>query len=88
MISKVISLILIVGSLIAATTGCGGSVANEEISENERLFFASCQNCHTLPRPTMKSDKEWPELVKRYGEKAKLSQEQIDRITIYLVANN
>ena len=88
MISKVIPLILIVVSIIAAASGCGGSIASEEISENGRLFSASCQSCHTLPKPTMKSDEEWPELVERYGERAKLTQEQIDRITIYLVANN
>jgi cytochrome c2 len=88
MISRLISLTLIAVTSVAVTFGCSGSLAEEENSENGRLFAASCQSCHTLPSPTMKSDAEWPTLVNRYGERAKLSQEEIDRITVYLVANN
>ena len=87
MISKVIAAFLI-GMIITAALGCGGAAVEEEFTQNSRLFAASCQSCHTLPKPTMKNDKEWPPLVRRYGELAKLSDEQIDRITIFLLANN
>ena len=87
MISNVFSALLL-GLIIALTLGCGGAIVDEESTQNSRLFAASCQSCHTLPKPTDKSDEEWPPLVRKYGEQAKLTGEQIDRITIYLLANN
>jgi hypothetical protein len=36
----------------------------------------------------MKTDDEWPALVRRYGERAKLNSDQIAAITAYLVASN
>ena len=87
MISSVVNALLL-GLIIALSISCGGSVVDEESSPNSRLFAASCQSCHTLPKPTDQSDEEWPPLVKKYGIQAKLTGEQIDRITIYLLANN
>ena len=87
MISNVFSPLLL-GLIIALSLGCGGAIVDEESTENSSLFAASCQSCHTLPKPTDKSDEEWPPLVRKYGEQAKLTGEQIDRITIYLLANN
>lgn len=87
MISRIITAFLI-SMMITAALGCGGSIVDEESTPNSRLFAASCQSCHTLPKPTDKSDEEWPPLVKKYGIQAKLTGEQIDRITIYLLANN
>ena len=51
-------------------------------------FKKNCQACHRLPNPSIKSDEEWPAIVKRYGEKAKLNQEQIAVLTEWLIANN
>ena len=87
MISNVFSALLL-GLIIALSLGCGRAIVDEESTQNSRLFAASCQSCHTLPKPTDKSDEEWPPLVRKYGEQAKLTGEQIDRITIYLLANN
>ena len=87
MISRVVNA-LILGLIIALSISCGGEVADEESTQNSRLFAASCQSCHTLPKPTAKSDEEWPPLVRKYGELSKLSEEQMDRITIFLLANN
>ena len=86
MITKVITAFLI-SMIITAALGCG-AVKEEESTQNSRLFAASCQSCHTLPKPTAKSDEEWPPLVRKYGEQAKLTGEQIDRITVFLLANN
>lgn len=87
MISKVTTALLF-GVIIVLSLCCGGTIADEEATPNSRLFAASCQSCHTLPKPTDNSDEEWPPLVRKYGEQAKLTGEQIDRITIYLLANN
>ena len=71
--------------------GCGGSSENtgkETRSPGEIAFRSSCQTCHSLPRPKMKNDDEWPALVRRYGERAKLTDDQIAAITAYLIASN
>ena len=71
-----------------AVTGCLGSGPAEERSPGESMFRANCQTCHSLPEPTMKTDSEWPALVARYGQRAKLSDEQITLIVDYLTAAN
>ena len=60
----------------------------ETQSDGQRLFRNNCRTCHRLPKPKSKTDAEWPSLVARYGERAKLSVEQIELITAYLQAAN
>lgn len=76
--------------LAVAMIGCGaGSNSGKETrSPGEIAFRASCQTCHSLPRAKMKTDDEWPALVQRYGERAKLTDNQIAAITTYLIASN
>jgi cytochrome c2 len=88
------------GILIALTAAaaffaaaCGSkttqsSNAVETMSPGERVFRASCQSCHVLPRPTAKTDEEWPEIVQRYGSRARLSAETMAQISAYLIASN
>ena len=78
-------------ALAALALGCSGSSANsgnETRSPGEIAFRSSCQTCHSLPRAKMKTDDEWPSLVRRYGERAKLTNDQIADITAYLTASN
>ena len=76
-------------ALVVAIGACNGSKTTpaEERSPGEMAFRTSCQTCHTLPRPTMKSAEEWPELVARYGERASLTPEKIEIIAEYLIAS-
>lgn len=60
----------------------------ETKSEGEIAFSRNCQSCHALPKPTDKTDEQWPALVEKYGQKIKLDQTQIDLINGYLIANN
>lgn len=71
-----------------AVFSCSGLTPVEESSPGARVFRSNCQTCHSLPRPTMKTDSEWPLLVARYGQRAKLSDEQISSIVDYLIAAN
>ena len=71
-----------------AVFGCFGPGQVEESSPGARVFRANCQTCHSLPHPAMKTDSEWPLLVARYGQRAKLSDEQILSIVDYLIAAN
>lgn len=68
--------------------GCKSKPAGEELSSGERQFKRYCQTCHTLPKPSMKTAEQWPEIVSRYGQRAKLSEEIIADITSYLVLQN
>jgi mono/diheme cytochrome c family protein len=67
---------------------CRSGNTADERSPGEVAFRRYCQSCHRLPEPTLKTDREWPEMVQRYGRKARLTQEQIDLIIDYLVASN
>ncbi len=82
--------LLVLTVLAVAMIGCGagGSSGTETRSLGEIAFRASCQTCHSLPRAKMKTDDEWPALVQRYGERAKLTDDQIAAITAYLIASN
>lgn len=68
--------------------GCKSKPAGEELSSGERSFKRYCQTCHVLPKPTMKTDEQWPEFVSRYGQRAKLSEEIIADITSFLILKN
>jgi mono/diheme cytochrome c family protein len=81
---KIIALL----ALLISLAGCKSPADKELRSSGETAFRSNCQTCHSLPKPGMKTDEEWPALVSRYGERAKLSREKIDDIVIYLLANN
>ncbi len=63
-------------------------IAKESRSPGEITFRANCQTCHILPKATMKTDDEWPTIVARYGEKAKLSESQKSDIIAFLISQN
>lgn len=67
---------------------CQSSHNGAEVSPGEMTFKQNCQACHRLPKAEDNTDAEWPALVDRYGQKAKLSQTQIELITSWLLANN
>ncbi len=71
------------------TISCQKSdLQKESRSPGEIAFRSNCQTCHILPKTDMKTDAEWPAMVNRYGEKAKLSVAQVNDIIAYLIANN
>ena len=87
-----LSTMMLVGVLITAiglqVSSCSPGQAASERSPGEVAFRNSCQSCHSLPKPSQKPDTEWPALVARYGQKAKLNEEKIRQITEYLVDAN
>ena len=82
--------VLIFLLLLVAILACGQkNITTEEVrSDGGRLFVMSCQSCHALPKPYSQTDEKWPVIVKRYGPRAKLSEQEIISITEYLIANN
>ena len=76
-------------TLLFSWAGCRNQTAEvEETSLAKKEFQKKCQSCHKLPKPTSKTDSEWVVLVLRYGKKAKLTDDQVKRITVYLTENN
>jgi cytochrome c2 len=88
MIGRVVIGVIITLIMLTSWIGCRKSNINENRSPGEKTFRSYCQSCHILPKPTDKTDEEWPIIVERYGARAKLSKEQINQILGYLTANN
>lgn len=70
--------------------GCGGAGTKQvdERSPGQVAFEANCQTCHRLPGAWTKSDEEWPDLVARYGQRARISDETVTMIVSYLQKTN
>jgi hypothetical protein len=84
---------IIAGAVLVAALACscGGRTADtgsEIRSPGEVAFRSSCKSCHSLPKPSKYTDIQWPSLVARYGERAKLADSTIDLIIGYLTAHN
>lgn len=71
-----------------AILGCVGPPSQSNRPPGELAFRQYCQTCHVLPRPARYTDSQWPPLVERYGERAKLSNETQALILDYLLAAN
>ena len=87
--SIIIPLLIIVTAMIAAF-GCGGAGTKlaSERSPGQVAFEANCQTCHRLPGAWTQTDEEWPPLVARYSERAKIDDETVSIIVSYLQATN
>ena len=68
--------------------GCASSGRIDERSPGEVAFEQNCQTCHRLPLAVSQSDEEWPTLVARYGQRAKINDETVSIIVSYLQATN
>lgn len=74
--------------MFVGLAGCSSGKLAEERSPGHVVFADNCQTCHRLPKPKDRTDSEWPVLVERYGQKAKLSAEQVRLIIEYLQSAN
>jgi hypothetical protein len=88
MIGRVVIGIVTLLFLVSSWIGCRKSDISESRTPGEKTFMTYCNSCHILPKPTDKTDAEWPLIVERYGARAKLSQDQINQIISHLTANN
>ncbi len=83
-----LALILIFMFVILISCNSSSGVSDEQLSAGEKIFRQNCQSCHTLPKPTDRTDSEWPKIVSKYGNKIKLNQKQIELIKGFLISNN
>jgi cytochrome c5 len=55
-------------------------------ARGRELFEANCNRCHGYPDVRAQSEEEWPKIVKRMGEKAKLSTEESHQVLSFILA--
>ena len=65
----------------------GLAAATTDIERGKVYYETSCNRCHALYMPRSFSQREWPNLVLRYGPRARLDKKQRQLVIDYLQAN-
>lgn len=60
--------------------------ALDSIKFGKQLYETSCVRCHRLKEPTRYTAQEWPELVNKMQNRAKITDEQKNIMLRYLLA--
>ena len=58
----------------------------EELQQGRRAYVSHCGNCHRLVDPRKVSAEQWPGKVYEMGTKARIPQDQMELIVLYLVS--
>jgi hypothetical protein len=67
--------------------GRNGQVTTlQTLKVGRSLYIGRCGACHALKEPGLLAPSEWPEMVGRMAENAKVNEDQQRAITQYLVA--
>ncbi len=83
---RFIGLMLIVGAVAAA---CGSTYSTgDKLSPGERLFRRKCRSCHVLPETDKYTDEQWVELVRRYGGRINMTEQEIQQLISYVQSAN
>jgi cytochrome c5 len=76
-------------ALVLAAGGCAASTTSLAATEADpvaghRLYRAKCSMCHELVDPEAFSKQEWPRLLEKYGQRARLKPADQRSILAYL----
>ncbi len=75
--------------ICALWLSCSSKTINKKpLSEGEQLFRAKCRSCHILPDPKKYDDHEWVKIMDKYGELARLKENQELSILLFLQRSN
>jgi cytochrome c5 len=79
-------LALALGLAASACAEPNNSLASNEpgVVRGHRLYQAKCSMCHELVDPGAFSKQEWPRLLDKYGERARLRPDDKRSILAYL----
>lgn len=58
----------------------------ETLEQGRQTYTASCNRCHGYPEVQKYSEEEWHPIMERMGKKAKLTAEQTELVTRYVIA--
>jgi cytochrome c5 len=75
------------GPKSAAVTG-PKYTSSEQLAQGKSIFENSCNRCHKLPDPAKHDDQGWINTLSRMAPKAKLTDEQHQRVYDYLISAN
>ena len=57
-----------------------------QLEQGRTLFVAKCNGCHDYPDLHAVPESRWPEVLKKMGENAKLSQDQTTQVLHFILA--
>jgi cytochrome c5 len=77
-----LSLGLLVSGCVASNTSL--AAAEPDAAAGHRLYRAKCSMCHELVDPEAFSKQEWPRLLEKYGQRARLKPADQRSILAYL----
>jgi len=91
-----LKILAVAGAIVVLAVACaptlmqqretGLAAATTDRERGEVYYRTSCNLCHALYMPRSFTPREWPRIVKRYGPRARLSQEQRELVLEYLTA--
>lgn len=53
------------------------------MNDDEKLFRAKCNACHSIPRPNDYSSEQWENTLKKHMSRAKLNETQMNQLIRY-----
>ena len=56
-----------------------------DLRAGRELFVERCSGCHTLPRPSQHSAKEWPGIMAKMTPLVHMKPDQIEKVQRYLM---
>jgi len=89
-----VKLLLIPAALLVAAAACETTshqrlearlaAARTDVERGQAWYEHSCRRCHALRMPASHTAEEWGFFVRKYGRKARLTQEQQALVLLYL----
>jgi cytochrome c553 len=74
------------GLALVASAASAGSLTSEEMAAGKKLAAAKCFSCHKWHEPDAYSDEKWNEWMVKMKRKAKLNNENYEKLTRYFNA--
>lgn len=79
---------MLVGAACSATgSGAATAAVLPPGATGREVYERSCQRCHALHMPSRFTAGEWGFYVRKYGRRARLTEEQMGKALSYLRAN-
>jgi hypothetical protein len=60
-------------------------VSQESLQAGRAQFMAKCNHCHDYPDLRAIDEPDWPSIVKRMGQKAQLSPQDVDNVLHFIL---
>lgn len=58
----------------------------EDLEKGRQTFLDNCSSCHSYPDRTAYSEKEWPGIARRMGDKVDMKEADIELLVRFILA--